>query len=55
MVDDMNPDSDEGDDWTKYADTGYTSTYDPWADMVPITESEEEGEESIAISAFWQY
>jgi len=38
----MNPDSDEGDDWTKYADTGYTSTYDPWADMVPITENEEE-------------
>ena len=41
----MNPDSDEGDDWTKYADTGYTSTYDPWADMVPITENEEEEEE----------
>ena len=42
MVDDMNPDSDEDDDWTKYADTGYTSTYDPWADMVPATEIEEE-------------
>ena len=43
----MNPDSDEGDDWTKYADTGYTSTYDPWADMVPITENEEEEEEEF--------
>jgi tRNA pseudouridine synthase 10 len=42
MVDDMNPDSDEDDDWTKYADTGYSSTYDPWADMVPATEIEEE-------------
>lgn len=38
----MYPDSDEEDDWTKYADTGYTSTYDPWADMVPATEIEEE-------------
>ena len=44
MVDDMNPDSDEEDDWTKYADTGYTSTYDPWADMVPVSENEEEEE-----------
>ena len=42
MVDGMNPDSEEDDDWTKYADTGYTSSYDPWADMVPATELEEE-------------
>ena len=38
----MAPDSEEEDDWTKYADTGYTSSYDPWADMVPATELEEE-------------
>ena len=38
----MDPDSEEDDDWTKYADTGYTSSYDPWADMVPATEIEEE-------------
>ena len=38
----MGPDSKEDDDWTKYADTGYTSSYDPWADMVPATELEEE-------------
>nr|AIE96214.1 major facilitator permease superfamily protein (PUS10) [uncultured marine group II/III euryarchaeote AD1000_74_G12] len=38
----MDPDSEEDDDWTKYADTGYTSSYDPWADMVPATELEEE-------------
>ena len=38
----MDPDSDEDDDWTKYADTGYTSSYDPWADLVPATELEEE-------------
>ena len=38
----MDPDSEEDDDWTKYADTGYTSSYDPWADLVPATELEEE-------------
>ena len=38
----MNPDSEEDDDWTKYADAGYASSYDPWADMVPATEIEEE-------------
>ena len=38
----MGPDSEEEDDWTKYADTGYTPSYDPWADMVPATELEEE-------------
>ena len=38
----MDPDSEEDDDWTKYADTGYASSYDPWADMVPATEIEEE-------------
>ena len=38
----MDPDSEEDDDWTKYADTGYTSSYDPWADLVPATEEEEE-------------
>jgi tRNA pseudouridine synthase 10 len=38
----MDPDSEEDDDWTKYADTGYSSSYDPWADMVPATEIEEE-------------
>ena len=38
----MDPDSEEDDDWTKYADTGYASSYDPWADMVPVTEIEEE-------------
>ena len=30
----MDPDTDSDDDWTKYADTGYESSYDPWADMV---------------------
>ena len=38
----MDPDSEEDDDWTKYADTGYTSSYDPWADLVPAIELEEE-------------
>ena len=38
----MDPDSEDDDDWTKYADTGYTSSYDPWADLVPATELEEE-------------
>ncbi len=38
----MDPDSEEDDDWTKYADAGYASSYDPWADMVPATEIEEE-------------
>ena len=42
MVDDMAPDSEEDDDWTKYADTGYATSYDPWADLVPATEIEEE-------------
>ena len=42
MVDDMAPDSEEDDDWTKYADTGYATSYDPWADLVPTTEIEEE-------------
>ena len=30
----MDPDVEDDDDWTKYADTGYESSYDPWADMV---------------------
>ncbi|MEE2747635.1 MAG: tRNA pseudouridine(54/55) synthase Pus10 [Candidatus Thermoplasmatota archaeon] len=38
----MDPDSEEDDDWTKYADTGYESSYDPWADMVPADEIEDE-------------
>ena len=38
----MNPDSEEEDDWTKYADASYSSSYDPWADMVPAEEVEEE-------------
>jgi len=38
----MDPDVEDDDDWTKYADTGYESTYDPWADMVEAEESEEE-------------
>ena len=38
----MDPDSEEDDDWTKYADTGYESSYDPWADLVPVAEIEEE-------------
>jgi tRNA pseudouridine synthase 10 len=42
MVDGMDPDSEEDEDWTKYADTGYTSSYDPWADLVPATEIEDE-------------
>ena len=38
----MEPDSDGDDDWTKYADTGYESSYDPWADMVVAEEVEED-------------
>ena len=38
----MEPDSDGDDDWTKYADTGYESSYDPWADMVIAEEVEED-------------
>ena len=37
----MNPDTEGDDDWTKYADTGYESSYDPWADMVTAEETEE--------------
>ena len=38
----VEPDSDGDDDWTKYADTGYESSYDPWADMVIAEEVEED-------------
>ena len=38
----MNPEPDGDDDWTKYADTGYESSYDPWADMVAAEETEED-------------
>ena len=38
----MATDSEEDDDWTKYADAGYASSYDPWADMVPADEIEDE-------------
>ena len=38
----MNPDTEGDDDWTKYADTGYESSYDPWADMVSAEEAEED-------------
>ena len=37
----MNPDTEGDDDWTKYADTGYESSYEPWADMVTAEETEE--------------
>lgn len=42
----MAPDSDE-DDWTKYADTGYESNYDPWADLVSTNEEVDDFEEDI--------
>ena len=38
----MTTDSEEDDDWTKYADAGYASSYDPWADMVPADEIEDD-------------
>ena len=38
----MNPDTDSDDDWTKYADTGYESSYDPWADMVATEDTQED-------------
>ena len=38
----MDPDTDSDDDWTKYADTGYESSYDPWADMVATEDVEED-------------
>ncbi|MDP6899839.1 MAG: tRNA pseudouridine(54/55) synthase Pus10 [Candidatus Thalassarchaeaceae archaeon] len=42
----MVPESDEDDeDWTKYADVGYASAYDPWADLVEVEDSNEEDEE----------
>ena len=38
----MAPDSDDDEqDWTKYADAGYASEYDPWSDLVEL---EEDGE-----------
>ena len=40
----MATDSEEDDDWTKYADAGYASSYDPWADMVPADEIEDDDE-----------
>ena len=44
----MSPDTDSDDDWTKYADTGYESSYDPWADMV-ATEDVEEDEDYVGV------
>ena len=42
----MVPESDEEDeDWTKYADAGYASAYDPWADLVEVEESTDEDED----------
>ncbi|MEE3083445.1 MAG: tRNA pseudouridine(54/55) synthase Pus10 [Candidatus Thermoplasmatota archaeon] len=39
----MVPEStDEEEDWTKYADAGYASEYDPWSDLVELEEEEEE-------------
>jgi len=38
----VNPEPEGDDDWTKYADTGYESSYDPWADMVAAEETEED-------------
>ena len=38
----MGPEPEGDDDWTKYADTGYESSYDPWADMVAAEETEED-------------
>jgi len=38
----VNPDTDSDDDWTKYADTGYESSYDPWADMVATEDTQED-------------
>ncbi len=38
----MKPDDEDDDDWTKYADTGYESSYDPWADMVAAEDNQED-------------
>ncbi len=35
------PDDDEQ-DWTKYADAGYASEYDPWSDLVELEENGDE-------------
>ena len=32
----------EDEDWSDYASAGYGSAYDPWADLVPLEEEEEE-------------
>ena len=32
----------ENEDWSNYASAGYGSAYDPWADLVPLEEEEEE-------------
>lgn len=32
----------EDEDWSNYASAGYGSAYDPWADLVPLEEEEEE-------------
>ena len=34
----------EDDDWSNFASAGYGSAYDPWADLVPLEEVEEEEE-----------
>jgi tRNA pseudouridine synthase 10 len=41
----VEPEEDE-DDWTQYADAGYASAYDPWADLVDAEEEADEDEQS---------
>ena len=37
----MSRSADEEEDWSNYASAGYSSAYDPWADLVPQEETEE--------------
>ena len=43
----MAPESNDEEDWTKYADTGYESNYDPWADLVSIDQEDGEFEDDF--------
>ena len=37
----MSESNDEEEDWSNYASAGYSSAYDPWADLVPQEETED--------------
>ena len=37
-----NDENKDEEDWSKYASAGYSTAYDPWADLVPLEEEEED-------------